>query len=184
MLLGLSVAEGDGNALKEATMCNADTIARAGRACLAGLALVMLSAPIAEAVYGPRTVIGANYQQTSTTTSTNGITEGACNSTAICYILFQAPPQKALIVQHVSCRVAVRSGALFDGSLETEKGKAFPLKHTHLVPVPTTSTELWLVNSPVMHLVKLGEKPNVHFRNSRVAEWIIECSISGQLTEP
>ena len=67
---------------------NAANIARAGRACLAGVALVILSVSLAGAVYGTRTKIGNNYQQTSTTRSINGTSEATCNGVLSCYVLF------------------------------------------------------------------------------------------------
>jgi hypothetical protein len=167
-------------------MFNAATIARAGRAglaCLAGFALVILSALVAEAVYGPRTTIGANYQQTSTTQSTDGINAGSCIGVPNCYLLLQvAPQQKSLIVQHVSCVVTVSAGEVFFGRLQTRKGQTFPLRHTHLV---STTGLGWLVNSPVKHLVESGERPLILFaNNSAASNWSIECSISGTLQQP
>src|SRR5215207_9080880 len=90
------------------------TNTQAGRAWLAGFAFVILSAALAQADYGPRTLIGDNYQQTSFTVSPNGIIEGSCNGTGYCYVLFQVPlGQKPLIVRHVSCRLLVSAGGLF-----------------------------------------------------------------------
>ena len=159
-------------------MYNAATLARAG---LAGIALVILSASFAEAIYGPRTKIGNNYQQTSSTTSPNGSTEGSCN-TNICYVLFQVPPaQKSLIVQHVSCRVRLVSGGeIREIILRSRKGQTFPLRSTFVVPVPT-SGDYRVVNSPVMHLVESGERPQLFFHNSQTTIWVLDCSISGRL---
>ena len=159
-------------------MCKAATIARA---CLAGFAIVILPASLAEAEYGPRTKIGPNYQQSSTTTSTHGITAGNCTGSLNCVVLFQVPPgQKPLIVQHVSCRVSVSAGGLNYGLLQTRKGQAFPLRQTNLVPVPTTGN--WsIVNSPVMHLVGSGERPAVFISNNAFANWTAQCTISGRL---
>jgi len=161
-------------------MCNAATIRRA---CVAGFALVILSASLAGAEYGPRTKIGNNYQQTSTTLSTDGSTQANCNGGFACYALFSVPPgQKALVVQHVSCRVSVNAGSLLNGRLQTRKGQTFPLRRTHLVPVPTTGT--WsVVNSPVRHLVESGERPLVSLFNSAIADWLAECTISGTLQQ-
>ena len=168
-------------------MFNAAIMERAGRAglaCLAGSVLVILSAVVAEAFYGPRTTIGANYQQTSNTTSLDGINEGDCVGVSVCYILLQVPPQqKALIVQHVSCIVIVSAGEISNGLLRTRKGQTFPLRHTRLVPVLTTGST-WVVNSPVKHLGESGERPVVSFANSAAAHWSVECSISGTLTQP
>jgi hypothetical protein len=159
---------------------------RVGRACLAGFFLVILSASLAGAAYGPRTTIGANYQQTSNTTSTDGFSEGTCIIGAgSCFILFQgAPQQKALIVQHVSCRVSVTAGGLLYASLLTRQGQNLLLKSTTLLPVHTTGT-LWVVNSPVMHLLNVGERPVVFLFNSMATGWsLMECNISGQLKNP
>ena len=155
------------------------------RACLAGSALVILSASLAQAEYGPRTTIGANYQQTSTTTSINGIAEGSCNGNSFCYILFQAAPaQKPLIVQHVACGAFVSAGGLNAATLRTRKGQTFPLKRTNLAPVNFTST-WWAVNTPVMHLLESGERAFVVLSNSGIATWtFVECNISGKLIGP
>jgi hypothetical protein len=154
--------------------------ARFRRAYLAGFALVILTASLAEAEYGPRTKIGANYQQSSTTTSVNGIVAGTC-SVGECAVLFQgASAQKALIVQHVACRVGVSTGGLAHGYLRTRKGSTFPLRFTHFVPVNTTGN-VWVVNSPVMHLVESGERPLIVLSNSAAADWTAECTISGKL---
>ena len=164
------------NAINVARAC------RAGLAGIAGFALVILPASLAEATYGPRTKIGTNYQQSSSTTSPNGLTEGSCDGLLICNVLFQVTPaQKALIVQHVSCRVQVSAGSLRYGRLGTRQGQTFPLRHTLLVPVPTASGHL-VVNSPVLHLVESGERPVVFFENSVTPGlWFAECTISGQL---
>jgi hypothetical protein len=157
---------------------------RAGLACLAAFALVILSVLVAEAVYGPRTTIGANYQQWSTTTSLDGTNLGGCANTTSCYILFGVPPQqKALIVRHVSCGVGVSAGGLLSGGLLTRKGQAFPGRVTVLVPVHMTGVYR-VVNSPVMHLVESGERPVVFLSNSTSSSWAVECSISGTLTQP
>jgi hypothetical protein len=174
---------GDANPGKPA-MSNTPTIARACRAALAGFALVILSASLAEAEYGPRTTIGVNYQQTSTTTSTDGINEGSCNGSSSCAILFQrAPEQKRLIVQHVSCRVNLSTGGLRYGILQTRKGQTFPLRRTYLTALNTGTFSV--VNSPVMHLVESKENPLLSLQNSANANWFtLQCSISGQLKQP
>jgi hypothetical protein len=153
----------------------------AARALSAGLMILVPS--LANAEYGPKTVFGTNYQQTSTTKSTDGINEGNCNSLAHCYILFQRPPeQKNLIVQHVSCQVNVTAGGIESGLLIARKGQTFPLKRTLLAPIRTTGT-FWAANSPVMHLVGSNEAPVVVFYGSAFATWLPTCNISGQLTQ-
>ena len=157
--------------------------ARFRRAHLAGFALVILSASLAEAEYGPRTKIGANYQQSSTTRSTNGIDPdpGSCSGVINCYVLFQVPPaQKALVVQHMSCRGHVTAGGLYTGYLRTRKGGTVPLRRTPILPV-NTAAGWWVVISPVMHLVESGERPLVYLANSASANWVVECTISGKL---
>jgi hypothetical protein len=164
---------------------NAARACRASRVCLAGFALVILSASLAEAIYGPRTTIGANYQQTSNTRSADGINAGNCSGST-CAVLFQpAPQQKALIVQHVSCHLIVSAGELQVGRLFTRKGQTFPLRRTNLLPVPKPPGR-WVVSSPVMHLVGSGERPVVGFQNSLSGNnWSATvCSISGQLKQP
>jgi len=163
-------------------------IGRACRAGLAGFGLVILSASLADAGYGPRTIVGEHYQQTSTTTSSNGINEGSCTSRHDCYILFQpAPQQKALTVQHVSCYVYVSGGVLRYGFLGAQQGGAHLLRRKHLVPVRTNGTTYStdsIVNGPVTHLVKPGERPYVYLRNSVAGStWLVECDISGQLQQ-
>jgi hypothetical protein len=166
---------------KEEPIMSTRNTTNIARACLVGSALVILSASLAQAEYGPRTTIGANYQQTSTTTSINGIAEGSCNGNGHCFILFQAAPaQKPLIVQHVSCTAIVSAGGLRSASLRTRKGQTFPTKRTHLLPVNIGST-FWAVNSPVMHLLETGERPVVLVSNSAGANWSLQCNISGVL---
>ena len=161
-------------------MFKAATLART---CLAGLALVVLSASLANAIYGPRTTIGKNYQQWSSTESNDGVNSGNCNST-FCYLVFQAiPQQQPLIVQHVACRATVTTGGLTLVRLGTRKGPTFQNRNTPLVPVYTTGN-YWAVNSPVMHLLKSGERPYVFFFNSTAATWGLDCSISGRLQQP
>jgi hypothetical protein len=174
--------QGGGINLEGSTMFKAATLART---CLAGLALVVLSASLANAIYGPRTTIGNNYQQTSSTTSPDGTNAGNCNGVATCYVLFQVTPaQKPLIVQHVSCRASISAGGLLYGYLRSRNGQTVPLRRTHLLPVNTTGT-WWVVNSPVMHLLESGERPVVFFQNSATANWgNMDCNISGQLKQP
>ena len=98
--------------------------------------------------------------------------------------MFQpAPGQKALIVQHVSCRVTVDAGAMSFGLLWIRKGQDLPLKRTPLLPVPSAGAT-WIVNSPVMHQVASGERPLVFFAGTAAAAWNGECTISGRLIEP
>jgi hypothetical protein len=171
---------------KEEPIMSTRNTTNIARACLVGSALVILSASLAQAEYGPRTTIGANYQQTSTTTSINGIAEGSCNGNSVCFILFQVTPaQKPLIVQHVSCTALVSAGGLTSASLRTRMGQTFPIKRTALLPVNLTST-ISAVNSPVMHLFESGERAVVILGNNGViANWsFVECNISGQLKQP
>lgn len=169
------------------SMWNAITVARAGRACLAGAVLAIVSSSLAEAEYGPRTAIGANYQQSSSTMSTNGITEsGDYSGRFSCYILFQrAPHRKGLIVQHASCVLSLTEAGLHAGFLLTRKGQTFPLKSTPLLPVNPTGIS-WVVNNSVMHLLKVGERPIVRFVSTGTVapHWSVECNISGQLERP
>jgi hypothetical protein len=127
---------------------------------------------LAEADYGPRTRIGAKYQQWSNTLTSN------CSGSISCTVLFQRAPQlKALIVQHVSCHAIASTGGLQVVRLATLNG---PQTRTTLVPVPVGSR--WAANSPVMHLVESGKRPVISFQNSTSTNWsLVECSISGQL---
>ena len=169
-------------------MWNAAHGVRARRACragFAGLALVVLSASLAEAEYGPRTKIGNNYQQTSTTTSLNGTDQGiSCDGFATCYVWFQqAPQQRPLIVQHVACVLAPNAGDLRYARLRSRKGQTLLLREIPLVPVPTSGVSV--MNSPVMHLLKPGERAVIQFFNSVAANWgTPHCNISGQLKQP
>jgi hypothetical protein len=162
----------------------ATNVARACRAGLAGFSLVIVSASFVAADFGPRTAIGANYQQWSSTTSENGLTQGTCSGSLGCFVLFQpVPQQKSLIVQHLSCRASVNAGGLRFGSLLTRKGIIFVDRRTLLVPVGTTGNDS-VVNTPVMHLFKSGERPQVFLSNTQIADWFAECSISGKLQQP
>jgi hypothetical protein len=163
-------------------MPDAITLARVCHTGLAGLFLAILSASLAEATYGPKTVVGEHYQQTSGSMSANGINEGSCGSSNHCYVLFQpVPQQKALIVQHVSCYAYASAGVLRYGYLGGQKQGTFLLRRKHLVPVHTSGSE-WVVNSPVTYLVKPGDRPHVHLRNTTNSPlWLVECDISGQL---
>jgi hypothetical protein len=167
---------------------NAANVTRVCRTCfasLAGIGFAIMSASLAEAVYGPQAVIGASYQQSSTTTSINGINAGSCDGASICYVLFQpVPEQKALVIQHVSCNADVNTGDLQAARLETRKGQASPLRFTILMPVRTVNN-LWLVSSPVTHLVETNERPRVLVINNTNADWgLVACNVSGKLQQP
>jgi hypothetical protein len=165
-------------------MFNAAAVARGGFACLAAFAVSILSGPLAQAEYGPRTVFESNYQQTSNTTSNNGRTEAACNSANSCYVLFQrAPGQKKLIIRHVSCVVNSPNGALKYGEIYTRKGSAERFRRSPLSPVSALGDD-WIVNSPVMHLISSNERPSIRFHNSTLTFWDLRCSISGTLLNP
>jgi hypothetical protein len=172
-------------------MFNAAIIARAGRAgfaCLAGFALVILSASLAAADYGPRIILGNNYQQWSDVTSKGGSTldPGPCTNTINCYVLFQPIPQnRPLIVQNVGCRIsrATPTGLLRSVHLRTRKGQTFPFTWTPLVPARVQTGDE-AVNSPVMHLLKSGERPFFWFVGTVATQWTIDCSISGTLLQP
>jgi hypothetical protein len=160
-------------------------VCRASLACLTGFALASLSASLAQAQqYGPRTTIGTDYQQTSSVQSPNGTDPGAC-SADFCLVLFQqAPQQRPLVVRHVSCLVYANTGDLRYGILLTRKGDTNPSRDTYLLPV-STGGGWWAVNSPVMQLIKSGERVHVLFRNSTNASyWSPRCTISGQLKQP
>ena len=169
------------------SMSNRAAVASAGLVCLAGFVLVILSASLAEAEYGPRTAIGANYQQTSTTESENGIDQASCIGTTRCFVLFQQVPKEwPLIIQHVSCLVYVSSASGGDvpyGTIETRRRKTFLLRQTFLVPL-RRSDFLWVVNSPAMHLLKAGERAVVSFFSSANAGFNPVCTISGRLLQP
>ena len=164
-------------------MWNAANVALVGRSCrvcLAGFALVVLPASLAEAEYGPRTKIAKNYQQWSNTMGFNATTPSSCNNFFFCNLLFQRIPQeRPLIVQRVACAANVTAGGLERVLLGTREGGTVVGRYTPLVPVATTGW--WAVNSPVMHLIKSGQRPYVVFVNSTVAIWTVECSISGKL---
>jgi hypothetical protein len=165
-------------------MWNGIIDARACRACLAGLALAILSASLANAEYGPRTTIGANYQQWSSTQSQNGIDAVPCNNHHTCYVMFQPlPQQKELVVQHVSCVVWIGAGELTFGYLAARNGETFASRRTYLLP-GHTSGGYWVVNNPAMHLLKSGERAFVRLESSQVISWFFECNISGQLQQP
>jgi hypothetical protein len=122
-------------------MYNAANVARVCRASLAGFALVILSAALAEATHGSKTTIGINYQQWSNTESPNGIDAGNCVNWAYCYLLFSPPPQqKALIIQHVACRAAIGGVNLYYGLLRTRKRASFhgEVHATHACPYHRT----------------------------------------------
>jgi hypothetical protein len=152
------------------------------RTCLAGLALAILSASLAGAAFGPRTTIGKSYQQTSNTTSLNGINPGSCGSNQSCYVLFQlAPSQQPLIVQHIACALSPAFGGLLHGTLMTRTGQTLVLTQTPLLPV-RTSNNSQIINSPVMHLLKPGERAVIRFVNSVTTTWgLPHCSLSGRL---
>ena len=81
-------------------MFKAATLART---CLAGLALVVLSASLAKAIYGPRTTIGKNYQQFSLPKHNSGSRmSGPCS--AIRRALLSNPSRPHL--SHLMCTVA------------------------------------------------------------------------------
>ena len=159
---------------------NAITIARACRAGLAALTLVILSASLASAEFGPRITIGNNYQQWSNTQSNTPFSSD-CDFQTFCLVMFEPiPQQRPLIVQHVACRVNVSAGSLHFARLGNLKGSAYVDNYAYLVPVSTTGT-WWAVNSPVTHLIKSGERPFLWFSNSLNTGWVIDCSISGTL---
>ena len=170
-------------------MSNTATSTRLGRAIVAGCALVILSTSFAEAIigsYGPRTIIGSNYQQTSDgqSTAVDGFNQGQCTNVSLCRVLFQKVPQKQkLIIQNVSCYVQIDSGSLFYGQLQTRHGQTIIQRNTTLTPVATTQG-YWIVSSPVMHLVETGQNAFITFVSSTSAYWGTECSISGQLKTP
>jgi hypothetical protein len=169
-------------------MGNAAHVARARRICLAGVALVILSASLAEAEYGPRTVFGANYQQTSNTLSLNGANEASCNGAGSCMVLFQrAPGQRRLIVQHVSCDVTTDANLEIRRVALWSRGQTLPRRYVYLTPIKTGSIStktFWNVNSPVMHLIESGERPLVFFDTGFGSDWVAECTIAGKLQQP
>jgi hypothetical protein len=172
-------------------MWNAADVARAcraGRVCLAGFALVTLPHSLAEAEYGPRTVFGANYEQTSNTLSLNGTNEASCNSYGSCMVLFQrAPGQKRLIVQHVSCDVTTSANLAIRRVALWSKGQTLLRRYAYLTPIRTGSIStktFWNVNSPVMHLIESGERPLVFFDTGFGSDWVAECTIAGKLLQP
>ena len=163
-------------------MFNAAIIARAGRAYLAGFVLMTLSVSLAQAEYGPRTTVGNNYQQSSSTLSPNGLNQGNCNGFN-CYVLFQrAPQEQSLIIQHVSCAIIVE-GTVALVAVGNREGQTLLSTISYIVPVHQAG-DVWLVNSPVMHLVRSGERPVIALQSSPGGSWSIICTISGKLQQP
>jgi hypothetical protein len=92
------------------------------------------------------------------------------------------PQQLPLIVQHVSCIVTVTAGTVRFARLATRKGDTAPYTMTQLLPASNDGAA-WVISSPVVHLLKSGERPHLIFSNSENANWQIECNVSGQLQQ-
>lgn len=149
------------------------------------LSAMSLSCPLAEAqtTYGPRTIAGDFYQQTTNVQSLDGINATACNNTDTCRILFQSvPSDQALIVQHIACFINPIAGEIRRASLESRKGQsAFPYRVTNFLPVKNSSSE-GFVNAPVLHLIPANERPIITLYKTATSNFgLTECSISGHL---
>ena len=158
---------------------------RLARYWLAAIAFAILPASIGQAEYGPKTTVGTYYQQTSSTLSVDGVAASSCTSATACFVLFQKlPKKKKLIVQNVSCFVAISAGGLRTVMLWGRTGTDFPLKRTMVLPVATVDSGAWLANSPVVHLFKAGERPVIYMTASAVANWTnVHCNVSGELVK-
>jgi hypothetical protein len=162
----------------------ASTVRRAA-ACLAALALVTAAGSPAAAAFGPRVTAGDVYQQTSNTTSPDGLVEGVCTGLSVCHFLFQTVPNgQDLVIEHLSCRLIPTAGEIYEASLETRRGNQLQERRTILIPKPTPIPTLFLINSTALHPIKATQRAVVKFFNSSAARYAGECTISGRLVTP
>ena len=145
--------------------------------------LSLCSAAQAQSQYGPRTVLGNFYQQTSNTQSIDGVHVAPCTSTAVCNVLFQAvPSSKAMVIQHVSCLVNPVGGQVTGAYLRTHSGQTVPYRVTDFLPDNAGNS---YVNIAVLHLVLANERPFITLNRSGTGDFgLTECSISGQIVTP
>jgi hypothetical protein len=152
------------------------------RAALAALTLSLAAASAASAGFGPITIIGEHYHQSSDVTSPTGLAAGACTNTTKCYFLFEvAPGNRKIFVDRLACRVT--NGAIpIDLHVRVRKGKVLQPRFWNLLPVGF-SGNLLIVNSSVALPLKAGERAVVYFENQQAATYSGRCDLYGQVVQ-
>jgi hypothetical protein len=164
------------------TQSTAGAAARPFRAALGALAILSVSASAASADFGPITIVGDHYHQSSDVTSPNGITEGACTSTTKCYFLFEiAPGSRRIFVDRLACRVT--NGAIpIDLHVRVRRGNTLLPRFWNLLPIGF-SGNLLIINSSVALPLKAGERAVVYFENQQAATYSGRCDLYGQVVQ-
>jgi hypothetical protein len=160
------------------------TAVRRAGICIVTFAFVVSSVSVTAALYGPRVTVGEYYQQTSSTTSRDGINEAPCdnnNPGGSCDFMFQvAPDQKSIIVEHVSCSVFsspdVRSAILHS----RKSNSTLPFRYSVLTPV-RTSVIGTVVSGTVLHPLAAGERALVQVDFGSTTNVSGFCTISGRV---
>ena len=164
------------------TQSTAGAAARPFRAALGALAVLSVSASAAFADFGPITIVGEHYHQTSDVTSPTGIAAGACTSTNKCYFLFEvAPGNRKIFVDRLACRVV--SGAIpVDIHVRVRKGNALQSRFWNLLPIGFSGNVI-IINTSVALPLKAGERAVVYFENQQTATYSGRCDLYGQIVQ-
>jgi hypothetical protein len=132
--------------------------------------------------YGPRITVGDVYQQTSAKATYNGLAGDGCETTATCYVMFQAPARKAVIIDHVACRIFQIGAADIHFVQLMSKASA----GDHAVALTPTRMEAGYVtvSQPVLFPIERTERPMVLMTFSTSIGVLPECTISGHVVNP
>ena len=143
--------------------------------------------PALSSNYGPRTLIGDVYQQTSTTESPDGINLASCDNVSHCYIVFQPVlGQRQIIIEHASCWVfsSDATAKLGQVELKSRRDTEIQFRNTFLIPYDANGFS-WLVSGTVLHPLDTTDRPLMFFQFDKVGLNIsAECTISGHVVTP
>lgn len=162
------------------TLSTVSATARPFRAALGALAVLSVSASAAFAGFGPITIVGNHYHQSSDVTSPTGTAAGACTATTKCYFLFQvAPSSLKIFVDRVSCKVT--SGAIpVDLHVRVRRGSTLLPRYWNLLPIGFSGNVI-IVNASVALPLKAGESAVVYFENLQTVNFTGRCDLYGQV---
>jgi len=163
-------------------LCKAAAAAsRSSCAVLGALALVAASASVAAAGFGPQTILGDFYHQTSDVTSPDGLANGACTGVTSCFIVFQpAPNNRKIFADRVSCQIthAAAFTVLANARVRTANNQ-LPLRLWDVAFFGGPGTTF--VNANVRLPLKAGERLVFSVTVHQAANIAGRCSLSGEI---
>jgi hypothetical protein len=112
----------------------------------------------------------------------------ACQNNAACQALFSPVPSgKVLLIQRVSCLIAVGPSPRYVESIELQRLTSGTLKGREFLTVPLAnpelSTRVYLLNHATMLAIPENQWPAIHINLDSVGYAHFNCTIHGELND-